>query len=361
MFFKMHKEGVIGYKDLTDADLGRSESTNQTHIGLFGDVLQFLPNNTIIMDALVIYDDQYYVLPVYFDRIKRANGTYDSPKIRTGDLDTSVVRFIRNKANDFAPSTKWFLFWFGLESERPVFFLFNNESDTYNHIISMNVPLRDGVKGRLNNDDPCFSELHNYVLRIVDSSTELLQEEIETVVQIGSTGSRAQVRNIEFEAAVAAISEIGKKGEKIINNYLSLLKEQGDILDYVWENENEEKGYPYDFYYIKNNGSKVYLDVKSTNRRFGQKMVFSSQESDFVSGLSEDYEIFRVFKDRDGRYKLKICCDSKPVFNYISKEIYSHKQRLFNYATFVGGKYAIDPNLVFIHFDSPIDLPEMLE
>lgn len=33
MFFKLHSEGKIGFKQLTDADLGLGKS-HQTHIGL---------------------------------------------------------------------------------------------------------------------------------------------------------------------------------------------------------------------------------------------------------------------------------------------------------------------------------------
>ena len=38
-FFELHDEKIIGYKALTDADLGRSITSHQTHIGLFDDVL----------------------------------------------------------------------------------------------------------------------------------------------------------------------------------------------------------------------------------------------------------------------------------------------------------------------------------
>ena len=44
MFFELNDEKRIGYKQLTDADLGRSLLSHQTHIGLFDDVLTYLPN-----------------------------------------------------------------------------------------------------------------------------------------------------------------------------------------------------------------------------------------------------------------------------------------------------------------------------
>ena len=33
-----------------------------------------------------------------------------------------MVAFIRDKAKDYSEKIVWYLFWFGLESEQPVFF-----------------------------------------------------------------------------------------------------------------------------------------------------------------------------------------------------------------------------------------------
>lgn len=70
-FFKLHSERIIGFKALTDADLGKSITSHQTHIGLFDDVLTFLPNQPIIQDdAMLIYNSQAYILSLNFDRIE---------------------------------------------------------------------------------------------------------------------------------------------------------------------------------------------------------------------------------------------------------------------------------------------------
>ena len=42
MFFELHEENKIGYKELSDADLGRAATSHQTHIGLFDDAYHFL-------------------------------------------------------------------------------------------------------------------------------------------------------------------------------------------------------------------------------------------------------------------------------------------------------------------------------
>jgi hypothetical protein len=98
MFFELHDEKRIGYKELSDADLGRKATTNQTHIGLFDDVLTFLPNKTVVSDAMVIYDEKAKTAPLYFDRIMNPDGTYRRPKIPAGRKRTemSVLSFIRS-------------------------------------------------------------------------------------------------------------------------------------------------------------------------------------------------------------------------------------------------------------------------
>jgi len=146
MFFKLHHEKKIGYKSLTDSDLGRSNS-HQTHIGLFDDILTFLPNSIEISDAMVIYNDSIELLTANFDRIERANGQFNSPKIKTGGRNTvSVVSFIRDKAREFSVDTQWFLFWFGLESNQPVFFIFNDKSNAFTNISDLGVKLVKALK-----------------------------------------------------------------------------------------------------------------------------------------------------------------------------------------------------------------------
>ena len=96
MFFELHEEKKIGYKELSDADLGRAERSNQTHIGLFDDVLTFLPNSSTVKDAMVIYNNKAEILPLHFDRIQNSDGSYRSPKIRAGARNgESVLSFIR--------------------------------------------------------------------------------------------------------------------------------------------------------------------------------------------------------------------------------------------------------------------------
>ena len=131
MFFELHEENRIGYKELSDADLGRAEKSHQTHIGLFDDVLTFLSNSAIIKDAMIIYNNKAEILPLHFDRIQNPDGSFRSPKIRAGvNSDESVLSFIRNKVRQVLPNGTWYLFWFGLKSGQPVFLIFEKESQT---------------------------------------------------------------------------------------------------------------------------------------------------------------------------------------------------------------------------------------
>ncbi|MFR9624637.1 MAG: hypothetical protein SNI36_01400, partial [Rikenellaceae bacterium] len=96
MFFKTHAEGKIGYKELTKADLGDSTG-NTTHIGLFGDILQFLPNRDYVETSMFIHKDECSPLEFSFDRIENPDGSYRSPKIKKGGKDVaSVVTVIRD-------------------------------------------------------------------------------------------------------------------------------------------------------------------------------------------------------------------------------------------------------------------------
>ena len=74
MSFELHSEKKIGYKRLSDADLGQSEASRQTHIGLSQSVFAYLPDKCEQDDCMLLYEDSVVHLPFYFDRILRQNG-----------------------------------------------------------------------------------------------------------------------------------------------------------------------------------------------------------------------------------------------------------------------------------------------
>ena len=357
MFFEIHEENLIGYKELTDADLGAKPTSHQTHIGLFGDVFTFLPNSIEISDSLVIYNNSYSELPVFFDRIENPDGSFRSPKIRTGaNKGNSVVSFIRTTAASLPSNLKWYLFWFGLKSERPVFFLFNNGSETYTDICNLGLDLHSGVKNRIDAESPIFLDLLNYLVNILNLNAESLVEELEVLVQIDPNNTPKRYRGYDLDLAMRSITEIGRAGEVMVNNYLASLRINGEILDYVWENEQKEKGLPYDFYYKSHDGRTFYLDVKTTNHKFGQKMIFSGAESDFVGNENINYQIFRVYGDGTGNHLLKVCSNAKSLFRKINLATTGYRNGISDLASVEGIKFAIDPNQRDLEFGKATSL-----
>jgi len=57
MFYNLHRDAIIGYKKLSDADLGISNTSHQTHIGLYGDTLNFISNYYQESSAQLIFDN----------------------------------------------------------------------------------------------------------------------------------------------------------------------------------------------------------------------------------------------------------------------------------------------------------------
>lgn len=349
MFFKLHNENKIGYKQLTDADLGRRLTSNQTHIGLFGDVFTFLPNDIEIDDSMVIFNDDIEFLPANFNRIENPDHTFRSPKIKTGGRDAvSVVTFIRDKAKDYSNDVIWYLFWFGLESEQPVFFLFNKESETYNDMISIGVDLRENVKARLKPTNAAYSALLDYLENIVNKSGRSIAEELEVIVQTNDKNT-SNYRTYDIDKAKQIFLEIGKNGEQLIDKYFSEQLRKNRITHYEWKNRENESGLPYDFCVETLDNEVVYLDVKATNYGFEQKMIFSSQEIKFVDSCKNKYYIYRVYTNNDKKY-LKICANAKDLFSPIYDKTVNFEDTLEEMAKIESIKMAILPlqkSLVF--------------
>lgn len=354
MDFKINKENSLGYKELTDADLGRSATSHQTHIALFQDVLTFLENHKEIDDSFLIYNGTYKILPTYFDRIQNPDGSFRSPKIKTGSSKNGVVFEIRKIAKQMNESVKWYLFWFGLDDERPVFFLFNNQSTTYQDIVRIGLDLHDKVKAIINSSNPIFKKIIDYVMDNVNLSTEDFWSELESRLEIDPASASKQYRRFDVERAKNAMSAIGKAGEKIIDAYLASLVEKKLIASYVWENDVSESGLPYDFSYITLDGKTVYLDVKTTGHRFKQKMIFSNQEVEFIANNKEDYCIYRVYCNRDGKFYLRTCSNSKALFEKLKRETLDYIKNVSPLATIGGIKMAISPMQSELSFSDEI-------
>ncbi len=307
MFFEIHDEGRIGYKHLTDADLGRSPRSHQTHIGLFDDVLTYLPHNKEIDDALLIYENRCDTMTVKFDRILRENGDYNSPKISTGGTGVvSIVSTVREISKNNPDIKDWYLFWFGLKSEQPVFFLFNDQSDTFQQITSMGISLQPGVKNRITNTDTYFTPLMSYLERIVNDNGKEIIRDVETTVTLGFSPRARRYRPYDIKRAEKIFEKLGRSGEELIDSYLSTKMTNGEIENFTWFNRDGESGLPYDFS-IQEAGDITYIDVKTTSSTFNQPIVFSLQELSFIANTPNKYCVYRIYNCNDAIKKLKIC------------------------------------------------------
>ncbi len=360
-FFKLHREKIIGYKALTDADLGKSRTSHQTHIGLFDDVLTFLPNQPNIEDtAMFIYNSKANILSLNFDRIENKDGSFRSPKIRVGGRDTvSIVSIIRKITQEVDNSLVWYLFWFGLESGQVVFWLFNNASQTYIDITNLGLSLNGNSKGRLIENDSLFNKILLYIEGNLDKSTECVMKELEIETQIpGKLITEQRIRKYDIVRAQKLFTEIGKRGEEFVAEYFDKLKHKKCITNYNWVNKSSESGYPYDFYYQDLSDNVVYLDVKTTKFDFKQKIIYSNKEIDFASTVSNDcYNIYRVYNLTESNAKLRICKNCTTHFNSINGNIIKFQENLNRINTGVQSvNIAFEPTISNLVFDKEIQI-----
>lgn len=346
MFFEIHNEKRIGFKKLSKADLGTSQSSHQTHIGLSEYVLTFLSDrDSLNENSIFIYDDKFDFIEAYFDRIENPNGTYRSPKIRTGDRNsTSVVSTIRNIVKNSDPNYKWFLVWFGLQNLSLVFFLFNDQTIEYRNITDLGINLNINGTHYINGNDPLFLPLMSQIELKVNKTGEEVIKELEIVSQIGDVQPNVKYKPYDIELACKNMRKTGREGEEFVNNYLYKELEQDKILTYTWFNKEKESGYPYDFSLQDKSKNVIYLDVKSTAFNFEQRMIFSSQEIRFIATTQNDYCIYRVYKESNGEYSLRICSN----FKRLSESIHYHTNAFSNTLDsiqigFKGAKLAISP------------------
>lgn len=297
-FFFFNNEKRIGFKKLSAADLGLSNTSHQSHIGLYEGVLNFLENTDVVKSAMLIYGDYCDILDCSFDRIENPNGSYRSPKIRIGnDPDNSIVSRIREFAHK-NPADDWYLAWFGLESEEIVFWLIKSNTDDYT--IARRFFSKDNVV--LNEDSPTYTDAKDYLLKRINFTSQEIQRDIEVRSQIGDLKHIYKRKDIENAAKL--FKQIGKEGEELIAQYLEKEKAAKRINSFVWENQSIESGLPYDF--IIND--KLFVDVKSTKFEFNQYVFYSNQEIEFAASKDENtYSVYRVYDMQTDERKLQVC------------------------------------------------------
>ena len=134
-----HRNAVIGIKKLSLADLGASEKSNQTHIGLFENTLTSIDDLHLIDLCYLITEKESKKILCLLDYIENPDGTFRSPKIRKGannELNfeglelNSVVREIRKLVSE-SKGNDWYLLWFATDNQHLVFVLFEFRSEMF--------------------------------------------------------------------------------------------------------------------------------------------------------------------------------------------------------------------------------------
>lgn len=353
MFFKLHKEGKIGYKKLTSPDLGLKGSSHQSHIGLYDDILTFLPNQNFEDLGMLIYNNNVETLGFSFGRIQNPDGTFRSPNLKTGGRDAvSVVSVIRETVKSSNSLLNWYLIWFGLQSEEVVFYLFNEQSSDFIDISNI-IDLTKS--GRVEREENSFNQLLNYLENKVNISGKKIVEELEIASQVGTS---KKYKPFDLENANVLFKETGKKGEELIAEYFEILKSRNQIFAYNWYNQSMETGLPYDFHLQTNDQNTIFIDVKSTNYKFEQPMIFSNQEIDFIN-TTPNYSIYRVYdlSEEIALPKLKICGNSKNLASHINPHFDTLKNSLETQSVRLQtAKMIIKPENELLTFDNEIIL-----
>ena len=363
-FFEINRQSKIGYKKLSEADLGIGTSSHQTHIGLFGDTLEFVNAVHKTASAKLIYQNTAKELVCLLDFIENPDGSYRSPKIRKGDNSelqvdgvktNSIVGEIREIVSATNPNENWHMVWFGLQNTELVFFLFRQNSSEHNEILALIPTLSNN--GRIENTDINFVPVLKYLeTKIEKSSIEFLQE-LELIAQTGEVPIKLiKPRFFDIEKAKNNFAITGKKGEELIAVYLEKLKFEKQISNYNWINETKETGYPYDFEINTNRGDLIYTDVKTTSYTFEQAMIFSKNEMAFIK-QSKNYHIYRVFDLNEGNPALRVCENISTLSNKLVSDISAFETKIYKSETKLHSiKLAITPTNKLLNFNDKIIL-----
>lgn len=354
MFFTLHSEHKIGYKKLSDADLGLTEgSSHQTHIGLYErkNMLSFLRNEDTTT-AILIYNNYFDILKCNFERIQNPDGTYRSPKISLGDKDeNTVVRKMREFAK-LNPKRDYYLVWFALENNELLFWLIDNSSSDYAKLKEF-LPTENTV---YDTSEIMFAPLIKFIESKIDELSIGLQEDLEIASQTSAKSEK--YRTLDIEKAQERFKITGRTGEELINEYLEMQKSKNKISDFEWVNKNSESGKPFDF--VINPaaaGEEKYIDVKTTQFKFEQPLMFSDGEIDFINTIDETrYSVYRVFSLREDTHKFRECFECFDYMKNLEAKIFNFKTEIQSTASNVRGiKLAVPPtSLVFKQISADI-------
>ncbi|MBO6793717.1 MAG: DUF3883 domain-containing protein [Balneolaceae bacterium] len=331
MVNQVQSNSTIGIKRLSQADLGTSDTSNLTHIGLFDGTLNFLESRPQILSSQLIYQNQTIDLLAILDFIQNPDGTFRSPKIRlghewelnqTGVRVNSVVRAIREIAQ--TSQSEWYLLWFGLDTNELIFFLFNRDSQEYNDVRAITGTIE--TRKQISNVSTEFTQLITYLNDKVERVNLEYYQELEIVSQTSTEQITRRIipRIRDLEKANKIFKETGRKGEQLLFQHFELQKENGFIKDFKWLNQSKESGMPYDFEITEFNNTVKFSDSKATKYMFEQPIILSSSELHFIHQNKTDYLIHRVY-NLDNEPKLRVCRNISTI-----SDIFIPNFQLFN-------------------------------
>lgn len=356
IFFELNNERRIGFKKLSQADLGLNSTSNQTHIGLYERVLTFLDNSDVVSTAMLIHNDYCDIVSCNFDRIENPDGSFRSPKIKMGNnRNDSVVVKIREFAAA-KPMNNWYLIWFGLDSDELVFWLICDDSLDYQVVKDI---FLQGPRV-IDQDNPDYKSVASLLRDKINNVTHEIQKDLEVASQTGNRKRNYRPRDIE--KAQNLFKATGFLGEQMVAVYLDQLKCAGEISSFKWMNANGESGAPFDFIVNESMSQENFIDVKSTRFGFSQPVIFSSQEINFVANRESDeqYSVFRVFNIQDIETKLRICNKCLNYMQILNKDIIIFKNAIAAQKSYLtGADIAVDPLSCFGYISDNIVLPKM--
>ena len=221
-FFKIHENSKVGYKKLSDADLGIGIS-HQTHIGLHETSLDYLQNFARNSISPFIYKDSSKELLCLLTAIKRADGTIEAPKIISGHKQDLI--YDGNKINSITKEVReivvregielnWYLMWFGLDNGDLVFFLFNNELKDFEEVSLIVGSL--GKRGTLNKEDRQFNQIIAFLENKLNKTSVPYLQELEIIAQTDAIVTKIiKPRFYDIEKAKDLFQKTGNKSEKV--------------------------------------------------------------------------------------------------------------------------------------------------
>lgn len=127
---------------------------------------------------------------------------------------------------------------------------------------------------------------------------------IEGIRTLRTGPYKGKISRLNLEQAKKNAQRTGRLGEEYVFNYLEQKQAEGLIEDFIWEADDNAIA-PYDFQITELDGSKTFVDVKSTKGNFYNIIHISFNE---LLQMSENdrYDLYRVFGLDDESVQLRI-------------------------------------------------------